>query len=160
MTTTTDPSAPSTASTPVGGERRVDILLAHYGESHQNPRNELIHFIAIPLIMLSLVGMMFALHPYVAYAFVAASMVYYARLSVVFLITMAALSAAFIGVIFAMGPLVLPVCVAIFVGAWILQFIGHKIEGKKPSFFEDIQYLWVGPLFVLSKLFNKLGIRW
>lgn len=160
MTTTTDPSAPSATSTPVGGERRVDILLAHYGESHQNPRNELIHFIAIPLIMLSLVGMMFALHPYVAYAFVAASMVYYARLSVVFLITMAVLSAVFIGVIFAMGPLVLPVCIAIFVGAWILQFIGHKIEGKKPSFFEDIQYLWVGPLFVLSKLFEKLHIRW
>lgn len=159
MTTTTDSSTPS-ASHPVGGERRVDILLAHYGESHQNPRNELIHFIAIPLIMLSLVGMMFALHPYVAYAFIAASMVYYARLSVVFLITMAVLSAAFIGVILAMGPLVLPVCIAIFVGAWILQFVGHKIEGKKPSFFEDIQYLWVGPLFVLSKLFGKLGIRW
>jgi uncharacterized membrane protein YGL010W len=157
MTTTTDPA---NTSTPVGGERRVDILLAHYGESHQNPRNELIHFIAIPLIMLSLVGMMFALHPYVAYAFIAASMVYYARLSVVFLVTMAVLSAAFVAVVFAMGPLVLPICIAIFVGAWILQFIGHKIEGKKPSFFEDIQYLWVGPLFVLSKLFGKLGIRW
>jgi uncharacterized membrane protein YGL010W len=154
MSITTDPSAA------VGGERKVDILLAHYGESHQNPRNELIHFIAIPLIMLSLVGMMFALHPYVAYAFIAASMVYYARLSVVFLITMAVVSVVFMGVIFAMGPLVLPVCIAIFVGAWILQFIGHKIEGKKPSFFEDIQYLWVGPLFVLSKLFEKLHIRW
>lgn len=160
MTTTTDSPTPSTPSAPVGGERRVDILLAHYGESHQNPRNELIHFIAIPLIMLSLVGMMFALHPFVAYAFIAASMVYYARLSVVFLITMAVVSVAFIGVIFAMGPLVLPVCIAIFVGAWILQFIGHKIEGKKPSFFEDIQYLWVGPLFVLSKLFEKLHVRW
>lgn len=160
MTTTTDSSTPSTPSTPVGGERRVDILLAHYGESHQNPRNELIHFIAIPLIMLSLVGMMFALHPYVAYAFIAASMVYYARLSMVFLFSMAVLSVAFMAVVFAMGPLILPVCTAIFVGAWILQFIGHKIEGKKPSFFEDIQYLWVGPLFVLSKLFEKLHIRW
>lgn len=157
MTTTTDPA---TASTPVGGERRVDILLAHYGESHQNPRNELIHFIAIPLIMLSLVGMMFALHPYVAYAFIAASMVYYARLSVVFLITMALLSAAFIGVIFAMGPLVLPVCIAIFVGAWILQFIGHKIEGKKPSFFTDLIYLMIGPIWVLSKFYRKMGWKY
>ena len=160
MTTTTDATTPSTPSAPVGGERRVDILLAHYGESHQHPRNELIHFIAIPLIMLSLVGMMFALHPYVAYAFIAASMVYYARLSVVFLFSMAVLSVAFMAVVFAMGTLVLPLCIAIFVGAWILQFIGHKIEGKKPSFFEDIQYLWVGPLFVLSKLFEKLHIRW
>jgi uncharacterized membrane protein YGL010W len=142
------------------GPRKVDQLLVHYGESHQHPRNEVIHFIAIPLIMLSLVGMMFALHPYVAYAFVAASMVYYARLSAVFFVTMALWSVLFLGVVFAMGPWVLPVCAGIFVGAWILQFIGHKIEGKKPSFFEDIQYLWVGPLFVLSKLFGKLGIRW
>ena len=140
--------------------RKVDQLLAHYGESHQNPRNELIHFIAIPLIMLSLVGMLFALHPYVAYVFVAASMVYYARLSAVFFVTMAVWSALFLSLVFAMGPLVLPICVAIFVGAWILQFVGHKIEGKKPSFFEDIQYLWVGPLFVLSKLFGRLNIRW
>ena len=42
----------------------------------------------------------------------------------------------------------------------LIQFVGHKIEGKKPSFFEDIQYLWVGPLFLLSKVFGKLGVRW
>ncbi|WP_309678391.1 Mpo1-like protein [Polaromonas sp.] len=140
--------------------RRVDQLLAHYGESHQNPRNELIHFIAIPLIMLSLVGMLFALHPYVAYAFVAASMVYYARLSLVFLLAMALLSLLALALVRAMGPQVLPISLAIFVGAWVMQFIGHKIEGKKPSFFEDLQYLWVGPLFVLARLFGKLGIRW
>lgn len=140
--------------------RRVDQLLAHYGESHQNAHNELIHFIAIPLIMLSLVGMLFAIHPYVAYAFVAASMAYYARLSTVFLLTMLVWSALSIAAVFAMGSRVLPMSVAIFVGAWIMQFVGHKLEGKKPSFFEDIQYLWVGPIFVLSKLFEKLGIRW
>jgi uncharacterized membrane protein YGL010W len=142
------------------GVRRVDQLLAHYEESHRNPTNELIHFIAIPLIMLSLVGMMFALHPFVAYAFIAASMVYYLRLSLVFLASMLLWSALSLAVLFAMGSLVLELSVAIFVGAWILQFIGHKLEGKKPSFFEDIQYLWVGPLFVLSKLFTKLGLRW
>ncbi|MDO8388709.1 MAG: DUF962 domain-containing protein [Polaromonas sp.] len=149
-----------TASSDSAGMRRVDQLLAHYEESHRNPKNELIHFIAIPLIMLSLVGMMFALHPYVAYAFIAASMVYYLRLSLVFLVTMVLWSLLTVGLVFAMGSLVLELSVAIFVGAWILQFIGHKLEGKKPSFFEDIQYLWVGPLFVLSKLFNKLGLRW
>ena len=139
--------------------RRVDQLIAHYGESHQNPRNEVIHFIAIALIMLSLVGILFSLHPFVAYAFVVASMVYYARLSGVFLVSMVLWSALTVAVVFAMGPRVLAISVAIFVGAWTLQFIGHRIEGKKPSFFEDIQYLWVGPLFVLSKLFGKLGIR-
>ena len=152
MTTTAEP----THTEP----RRVEQLIAHYGQSHQNPGNEVIHFIAIPLIMLSLVGMLVALHPFVAYAFVAASMVYYARLSVVFFVTMVVWSALTIAVVLMMGANVLPISVAIFVGAWILQFVGHKMEGKKPSFFEDIQYLWVGPLFVLSKLFGKLGVAW
>ena len=135
-----------TANADHAGLRCVDQLITHYGESHQNPRNEPIHFIAIPLIMLSLVGMLFALHPFVAYAFVAASMVLWSALTV--------------AVVFAMGPRALSISATIFVAAWVLQFIGHKIEGKKPSFFEDIQYLWVGPMFVLSKLFGKLGIRW
>jgi uncharacterized membrane protein YGL010W len=60
----------------------------------------------------------------------------------------------------AMGNLVLPLSLAIFVGSWIAQFVGHHIEGKKPSFFEDLQYLLAGPLFVLSKLFERLGLRW
>lgn len=140
--------------------RKVDQLLTHYGESHRNSTNELIHFIAIPLIMLSLVGMMYAAHPWVAYVFIAASMVYYARLSMVFFITMAAGSVLFLTLVHAMGEQRLNISIGIFVVAWIFQFIGHKIEGKKPSFFEDIQYLWVGPLFVLSKLFEKLGVRW
>jgi uncharacterized membrane protein YGL010W len=140
--------------------RRVDQLLAHYGESHQNPRNGAIHCVAIPLILVSLVGLMYAAHPWVAYAFVAASMVYYARLSVVFLVSMAVVSAAALVIAHALGSYVLPVSIAVFVVAWIAQFVGHKIEGKKPSFFEDLQYLWVGPLFVLAKLFGKLGIRW
>lgn len=150
----------TTAPTHSDSTRRVDQLLAHYEESHRNPKNELIHFVAIPLIMLSLVGMMFAAHPYIAYAFIAASMVYYLRLSLVFFVTMLLWSVLSVGVLFAMGSMVLELSVVIFVGAWILQFIGHKLEGKKPSFFEDIQYLWVGPLFVLSKLFTQLGLRW
>jgi uncharacterized membrane protein YGL010W len=141
-------------------ERKIGRLLTHYGESHQNPRNEVIHFVAIPLIMLSLLGLLYAAHPWLAYAFVAASMVYYARLSMVFLVAMALVSAIGLVLVQAMGERVLPLSAAIFVAAWIAQFIGHKIEGRKPSFFEDLQYLWVGPLFVLSKLFGKLGIRW
>jgi uncharacterized membrane protein YGL010W len=73
---------------------------------------------------------------------------------------MAALSGVALLLVRAMGGQVLPVCVAIFVAAWIAQFVGHKMEGRKPSFFEDLQYLWVGPLFVLSKLFGKLGLGW
>jgi uncharacterized membrane protein YGL010W len=155
MSTLTEPTV-ATAST-----RKVDQLLAHYGESHQNPTNELIHYIAIPLIILSLLGMLYALHPWVAYGFIALSMVYYVRLaSPVFMIAMAVQSAIAMALVYAMGSQVLPISVGIFVAAWIAQFVGHKIEGKKPSFFEDLQYLLVGPLFVLSKLFQRLGIRW
>ena len=49
---------------------------------------------------------------------------------------------------------------AIFVVAWIGQFIGHKIEGKKPSFFEDIQFLLIGPAWLLSFIYNKFGIKY
>jgi uncharacterized membrane protein YGL010W len=141
--------------------RRVDQLLAHYGESHRNPRNEVIHFAAIPLIMLSLIGLLYELHPWVAYVFLGASLLYYVWLaSPVFMVTMSLVSAALLALVVAMGAQRLGLCVAIFVLAWIAQFVGHKIEGKKPSFFEDLQYLWVGPLFVLSKLFGRLGIRW
>jgi len=59
-----------------------------------------------------------------------------------------------------LGAQLVPVCAAVFVVAWIFQFIGHKIEGRKPSFFEDIQYLWVGPLFVVTRIYDRLGVRW
>jgi uncharacterized membrane protein YGL010W len=150
------------AATPLAGtDRKVDRLLAHYGESHRNPTNEAIHMVAIPAIMLSIVGLLFTLHPWVAYVFVAASLVYYVMLrSAAFVLAMAVLTALALAAVHAMGDLVFPICAAIFVVAWIFQFVGHKVEGKKPSFFEDIQYLWVGPLFVLSRLFLRLGVRW
>ncbi|MGJ7496706.1 DUF962 domain-containing protein [Variovorax sp. RT4R15] len=151
-----------TAQAPLPGtDRKVDRLLAHYGESHRNPTNELIHFVAIPAIMLSIVGLLFALHPWVAYAFVAASLVYYASLrSPVLLATMAVGTVALLALVHALGAYLVPVSAVVFVVAWIFQFVGHKIEGKKPSFFEDIQYLWVGPLFVVTQLYARLGVRW
>lgn len=143
-------------------ERRIDALLHHYGLSHVHPTNEVIHMVAIPAIMLSLIGLMFALHPALALVFFAASMVYYARLSWPFTGCMLLLSSVMLAVVDALDArgVLVPVSVLMFVVAWIFQFIGHRIEGKKPSFFEDVQYLWVGPLFVLSKGFLRLGVRW
>ena len=140
--------------------RRIDALLNHYAQSHLNPTNERIHFAAIPLIMLSLIGLMFCLHPLVAYGFILASMIYYLRLSLPFAAAMTVWSAIMLAVVHAMGEQRLYICLAIFVGAWVMQFLGHKIEGKKPSFFEDVQYLWIGPLFVLQPLLMKFHIRW
>jgi uncharacterized membrane protein YGL010W len=158
---TASPLAPPEAS--AAPQRRVQVLVAHYGQSHTQPLNELIHFIAIPAIMFSLVGALFWVHPWVAYGFVAASLVYYARLSALFFSIMLVGSALMLhgieAVVSAGWPL-MQLCAGTFVVAWIFQFIGHKIEGKKPSFFEDIQYLWVGPLFLLAQVLNKLKVRW
>jgi uncharacterized membrane protein YGL010W len=155
MTTATE------ANTAARATRRVDQLLAHYGESHRDPRNGAIHCVAIPLIMVSLIGLMYWLHPWVAYAFLAASLVYYARLgSWMFFATMAVVSLLGIAIVQSLGSALLAVSAAVFVLAWIAQFVGHRIEGRKPSFLEDLQYLWVGPLFVLAKLLGRLGVRW
>jgi uncharacterized membrane protein YGL010W len=156
MNTTSETSA---AQMPL---RRVDQLLAHYALSHQHPTNERIHYTAIPCIMLSLVGLLYAASPLLALVFLGSSLLYYWRLSTVFLVTMVAVTVVMLAIIATLNAkhILLPVSVTVFVIAWIFQFIGHHIEGKKPSFFEDVQYLWVGPLFVLSKLFTKLGLRW
>lgn len=141
--------------------RRVDQLLAHYGESHRNPRNGAIHCVAIPLIMVSLVGLIHAAHPWAAYAFVAASMVYYARIgSWVFFGTMALLSLLAIAIVQSLGGALLPASIAVFVAAWMAQFVGHKIEGKKPSFFDDLRFLLIGPLFVLGVLYRRLNVAY
>ena len=142
--------------------RKVDALLQHYGLSHTHPVNEVIHFVAIPAIMLSLNGLLFALHPALVIFLVAGSLVYYARLSWPFTLCMLVLSSVMLALVDAMAAagVLVPASLGIFVVAWIFQFIGHHLEGKKPSFFEDLQYLLVGPLFVLSKAFERLGVRW
>ena len=150
-------SNPAHTASPV---RQIDHLLAHYGESHTHPTNELIHYVAVPLIVFSLIGVLHWIHPTLALVAIAASIVYYARLSTVFMVIMALASALMLYVAGLLGTALLPVSIGVFVVSWILQFIGHHIEGKKPSFFEDLQYLLVGPLFVLSKLFLRLGMKW
>jgi uncharacterized membrane protein YGL010W len=142
--------------------RKVDTLLQHYGLSHTHPVNEVIHFVAIPAIMLSLNGLLFAVHPALVLLLIAGSLVYYARLSWPFTLCMLMLSSVMLALVDAMDAagVLVPASLGIFVVAWIFQFIGHHLEGKKPSFFEDLQYLLVGPLFVLSKAFERLGVRW
>jgi uncharacterized membrane protein YGL010W len=74
---------------------------------------------------------------------------------------MLAMTAVMLGLLYAMPPLtVLPLSIAIFVLAWIGQFIGHLIEGKKPSFFDDLRFLLIGPLFVLGFLYRRLRVAY
>ena len=137
--------------------RAIDTLLAQYSESHLHPANEVIHFICVPIIVFTLLGLLWCLHPLVALAMVAASMWYYFKLSRPFAWGMLLMSAAMLAILAALPPqAILPLSVIVFVLAWIGQFIGHKIEGKKPSFFDDLRFLLIGPLFVLGFLYRRL----
>ncbi len=139
--------------------RTIDTLLARYSESHLNPVNEVIHFVCVPVIVFTLLGLLWALHPLLAVAASAASLYYYFKLSKPFALGMLLMAAAMLGLLLAMPPAaVLPLSLAIFVLAWIGQFIGHKIEGKKPSFFDDLRFLLIGPLFVLGFLYRRLRL--
>ena len=141
--------------------RNIDILLARYGDSHQDHTNEIIHFVCIPLIVFSLLGILWAIHPAVAIAVTLGSLYYYLKLSRGFAVGMGVMSAAMLGLLALMPPMtVLPVSIAVFVVAWIGQFIGHKIEGKKPSFFDDLKFLLIGPLFVLSFLYRRFKLAY
>jgi len=146
-----------TASTP----RAIDVLLARYGESHRNPVNELIHIVCIPAIVFSLLGILWALHPAVALLVVAAALAHYVTLSRTFALGMGVMAGAML-LVLAMLPdgTVLPTSIGVFVAAWLGQFVGHHIEGKKPSFFDDLRFLLIGPLFVLSILYRRIRVAW
>lgn len=141
--------------------RRIDALLDHYAESHRHPMNELIHCVCVPAIVFSLLGLCWIVSPAVALLVAAAALAWYLRLSPPFAVGMLAMSAVMLVVLARLpAAAVLPVSAVVFVLAWIGQFIGHRIEGKKPSFFEDLRFLLVGPLFVLAFLYRRWHIAY
>jgi uncharacterized membrane protein YGL010W len=141
-------------------QKRIDALISHYALSHQNVTNEALHCVCVPLIMYSLAGLIHTLHPIAALAFLAASMVYYLRLSVRAAFVMLVWSSVLWMAITSLHSQQILIYTTVFVLAWIGQFVGHKLEGKKPSFFEDLQYLWIGPLFVAQVSLQRFGWHW
>jgi uncharacterized membrane protein YGL010W len=109
----------------------------------------------------SLLGILWALHPAVALLVVAAALAYYVTLSRTFALGMGVMAGAMLALL-AMLPdgTVLPTSIGVFVAAWLGQFVGHHIEGKKPSFFDDLRFLLIGPLFVLSILYRRIRLAW
>jgi len=141
--------------------RTIDVLLDQYSDSHRNPTNELIHFVCVPVIVFTLLGILWSIHAVLAVAAVVAALVYYFRLSPPFAFGMLLMSAVMLALLALMpAGTVLPLSIAIFVVAWIGQFIGHKIEGKKPSFFDDLRFLLIGPLFVLGFLYRRFHVAY
>jgi uncharacterized membrane protein YGL010W len=156
--------------------RKIDNLLSEYGESHQNPTNKLIHWICVPLIFFSLMGLIASIPSGVlssafgegsmyanwAAVVLALALIYYITLSIpltigMFLFALACLFLINQLVLLNIAPLWL-VSLGIFVAAWIGQFYGHKVEGKKPSFFKDVQFLMIGPAWLMHFIYKKIGI--
>ncbi len=154
--------------------RSVQSWLDEYGESHQNPTNKLIHWICVPVIVFSVVGILWSLPVPAAFAsispamnwavlFAMAAVVYYFILSPSLAIGMVLILAAMLSLahwIAMSSASLVAVSVAVFVLAWIGQFIGHRIEGKKPSFFKDLLFLMIGPVWLLAFVYRKFGIRY
>ncbi len=152
--------------------RRVDELLDNYSMDHQNPTNQLIHVFCVPAIVWSVTALLWCipvpaklLNPgFWGAILMFAAWVYYWRLSKSLAIglLLCFTAAGFLNrwILYNYGIYVLFwAAVIVFVIAWIVQFIGHKIEGKRPSFLTDVVYLLVGPMWTLRKLYYRLGIK-
>lgn len=131
--------------------------LEKYAESHQNKTNKQIHYVCVPAIMISLIGL---LHHFTRYEYLSGGIVltvlgllFYAKLSLKLMPTMLTVMSIMWVIIYGVQSIVgiQWIWLALFVIAWIGQFIGHKIEGKKPSFFDDLVFLLIGPIWVFYK---------
>ena len=139
----------------------MKYLMTEYHKSHLNRSNQLIHYICVPLIFWSISAALWVVKiPYVlnlAVVSIGFLMLYYLLKSFKVFTTMLVFSAACLGLNYWLEvqnfPLLI-IAIVVFVAAWIGQFIGHHIEGKRPSFYKDLQFLLIGPAWVVFKFFN------
>ena len=139
----------------------IKNLMTEYHKSHINRTNQLIHYVCVPLIFWSITALLWTVKlPHVmnlAYVFAAALMLYYLIKSMkVFAVMLVFTSIClfFNYWLETQGMPLLILAIVVFILAWIGQFIGHHIEGKKPSFYKDLQFLLIGPAWVAFKFFN------
>lgn len=145
--------------------------LSQYADYHRDPRNIRTHFVGVPMIMLAvtvllsrpawLAGGLLPLSPALLAALAAS--VFYFRLDARYGLAMAAALAAMLAAgqwLSAQGTaLWLGAGVGLFVVGWVIQFVGHHYEGRKPAFVDDLVGLIVGPLFVAAEIGFALGLR-
>lgn len=151
--------------------RRIDELLTNYANDHQNHSNQIMHLICVPLIVWTITALLWCIPVPVNFllqgfwfAFVLFFVwSYYWKLSKSLamgtLIGFVAFGYINHFIANQFGIMVLlKSAIALFAIAWVGQFIGHMWEGKRPSFFTDLVYLLIGPLWTVSKLYKRVGI--
>jgi uncharacterized membrane protein YGL010W len=143
-----------------------------YAVSHQNPKNKRIHYVCVPAIFFSIVGLLLSIPsgmignllglkmPIIenwAFVVVVLLLVFYIRLSVAMAFKMFLFSMICLVLNFYIGQIISlwVFSIDVFLLAWIGQFYGHEIEGKKPSFVKDLQFLLIGPAWVIDNVFSK-----
>lgn len=154
--------------------RTLQSYFAAYSDHHRNPTNIVIHWICVPVIFFSVIGALASIPPaalpwlgsapWAKLAIAIALLLFYLPRSIVMTFAMAVWSylclrlADYLG---AHAPWPLwAICLALFSAAWIGQFYGHGIEGRKPSFLEDLAFLLVGPAWLMGKLIRRLGVTY
>jgi uncharacterized membrane protein YGL010W len=157
--------------------KALNNLLEEYGESHQNSTNKLIHWICVPFIFYSIVALVYSIPNEILIPIFGDSiwanwatitlvivLIYYAKLSIPIAIGMLLFSAVCMFVCQYLSSTLdvslWIIALVIFVAAWAGQFYGHKVEGKKPSFLKDLQFLLIGPAWLMHFLFKKWGIKY
>jgi uncharacterized membrane protein YGL010W len=153
--------------------RSVHDWFASYSADHQNPTNRLIHWICVPAILWSAIAALWVVpvpasigQPGLWCALIMVGVLsFYWRLSrplgaamIALFIALAFLTNILYGTLGA-GRL-LWIAIAVFVIAWVGQFVGHMIEGRRPSFFTDLAYLLIGPAWLMGKLMRRAGIAY
>ncbi len=154
--------------------RSVHDWLGEYGASHRNPTNEILHWICVPAIVLAVLGLLWSLpvparlsatSAWLNWATLVmlAALVYYSVLSPSLTVGIVIAFVGLLLIVHGLASLPWPLWITslcVFVIAWIGQFIGHTLEGRRPAFFQDVQFLLIGPLWLLAAAYRRLGLRY
>lgn len=145
----------------------LQVWLDEYAESHQNPTNKAIHYLCVPVIFFTIIGLLMSIPPVFLQEILPTGMAHWATIAMVFAMIFYLRLSFLLALkmfVFAMACIMLnqylsnfiPIftfSITVFAIAWIGQFYGHHVEGKKPSFFKDLQFLLIGPAWVMNKIF-------
>jgi len=154
--------------------RHIDRLLEAYGASHRNIVNKLIHWLSVPVVYWCVLALLSTLPfpsgwrvvPGLDWAAVAAliAIAYYAVLAPALAAGMAGFSLLcliLVAIYQSTGDLpIWQLALFLFAMAWAAQFIGHKLERRKPSFFQDLQFLLIGPAWLMAQIYRTIGLKY
>lgn len=139
--------------------RNLEQWLDEYSQSHQNSTNKRIHWLCVPAILFSLIGVSWHLSTVLTIVLLAMMLLFFVRLSTPMFFAIGVLLLIMLSLV-AVLPVGSSFYIALFVVAWIGQFYGHKVEGKKPSFFKDVQFLLIGPAWCVDAWMKKISPDW